>query len=93
MADPLLIIEDDTLFGRELARHFKGRGWDADLAASLKRAKQVLLEEHAEPLVIIADMSLPDGNALDLLEQARAQNIPGEWILLTGCGSVPDSVR
>jgi two-component system response regulator AtoC len=28
-----------------------------------------------------------------VLEQARKQKIPGEWILLTGYGSVPDSVR
>ncbi len=38
-------------------------------------------------------MSLPDGNALDLLEDARAARIPGEWILLTGYGGVSDSVR
>ena len=93
MADPLLIIEDDTLLGRELARHFGARGWEPELVASLKQAKKALLEDHAEPLVIISDMSLPDGNALDLLEQARAAKVPGEWILLTGYGSVPDSVR
>jgi DNA-binding NtrC family response regulator len=38
-------------------------------------------------------MSLPDGNALDLLEKLRLQGISGEWILLTGYGGVPDSVR
>jgi len=38
-------------------------------------------------------MSLPDGNALDLLESARRDARGGEWILLTGYGTVPDSVR
>jgi DNA-binding NtrC family response regulator len=38
-------------------------------------------------------MSLPDGNALDLLEEARAKTDSGEWVLLTAYGSVRDSVR
>jgi DNA-binding NtrC family response regulator len=38
-------------------------------------------------------MSLPDGKALDLLEELREGGLGGEWIFLTGYGSVPDSVR
>ena len=38
-------------------------------------------------------MALPDGNALDLLETARAKALGGEWVLLTAYGTVPDSVR
>ncbi|WP_242464389.1 sigma-54-dependent transcriptional regulator [Thiococcus pfennigii] len=93
MANSLLIIEDDAAFGRELKRHFAGRGWDVDLATRLAEARKAVLEDKHDPLVIIADMSLPDGNALDLLEEARAAKAPGEWILFTGYGSVPDSVR
>jgi DNA-binding NtrC family response regulator len=38
-------------------------------------------------------MNLPDGNALDLLEQFKETNNSTEWIFLTGYGSVADSVR
>jgi two-component system, NtrC family, response regulator AtoC len=38
-------------------------------------------------------MSLPDGSSLDLLEEVRQAGKPGEWVLLTAYGSVPDSVR
>ncbi len=38
-------------------------------------------------------MSLPDGNALDLLEESRDKRSLAEWVFLTGYGSVPDSVR
>jgi len=93
MSDTLLIIEDDATFGSELARHFGGRGWQVELAQDLATARPHVLDENAEPLVIVADMSLPDGNALDLLEEARGAKAPGEWILLTGYGSVPNSVR
>jgi DNA-binding NtrC family response regulator len=93
MAESLLIIEDDPAFGRELARHFTGKGWEVERVVSLARAAKAVFDEQFEPLVILADMSLPDGNALDLLEKAREGKVSGEWILLTGYGGVPDSVR
>jgi DNA-binding NtrC family response regulator len=89
----MLIIEDEPALAKELARHFISKGWDVDTAGSLREARAALLGERVEPLVILADMSLPDGNALDLLEEVRKQKVPGEWILLTGYGGVPDSVR
>ncbi len=93
MADSLLIIEDEKLLGTELARFFTKQGWDVELAADLAQARNRLFEINDDPLVILADMSLPDGNALDLMEEARAISLPSEWILLTAYGSVPDSVR
>jgi two-component system response regulator AtoC len=93
MADTLLVIEDEALLGAELVRHYRRQGWDVTLADSLQKAKRALLEQMLDPLVVLSDMNLPDGNALDLLEQVRAKEVGGEWIFLTGYGSVPDSVR
>ncbi|PZN85581.1 MAG: sigma-54-dependent Fis family transcriptional regulator, partial [Candidatus Methylumidiphilus alinenensis] len=45
------------------------------------------------PLAVLTDMNLPDGNALDLMEEIRPKQTYAEWIFLTGYGSVPDSVR
>jgi len=93
MSETLLIIEDEALFGRELLRRFRREGWDATLASSFEQARGLLLGREIEPAVVLSDMNLPDGNALDLLEQARSAGLPGEWVMLTGYGSVPDSVR
>jgi two-component system response regulator AtoC len=93
VADTLLIIEDETLLRSELARHYRRQGWEVATADDLKAAERALLEQRLEPLVVLSDMSLPDGNALDLLEKTRARAGASEWILLTGFGSVPDSVR
>ncbi|HKK13438.1 MAG TPA: sigma-54 dependent transcriptional regulator [Gammaproteobacteria bacterium] len=93
MSDGLIIIEDERLFGAELKRHYERDGWEVTVASTMARAQQVLFDEQAEPLVVIADMNLPDGNGLDLLEQAKKRRAPGEWIFLTGFGNVPDSVR
>jgi DNA-binding NtrC family response regulator len=81
------------LLGNELTRHFRHKGWDISLAATQSEARRMLHDERLDPLVVLADMSLPDGNSLDLLDWVRKAGLPGEWIFLTGYGSVPDSVR
>src|SRR5215470_15766029 len=93
MSDTLLLIEDESLLGTELARHFRRGGWEVELVADLAGARKALLDEELAPLVVVSDMQLPDGNALDLLADVRARRGGGEWIFLTGYGSVADSVR
>jgi DNA-binding NtrC family response regulator len=63
------------------------------LADSLEKAKTLLLKNRLEPLLILSDMNLPDGNALDFMEAIKKQVSYAEWLFLTGYGSVPDSVR
>jgi DNA-binding NtrC family response regulator len=93
MADTLLLIEDEPLLANELVRHYQREGWKLVHARTLAEAQQVLIAQHLEPLVVLSDMSLPDGNALDLLEKMREQSSGGEWVFLTGYGGVADSVR
>ena len=93
MAETLLVIEDERLLADELARHFRKEGWEVVSVGELAAAKRLLLTERLGPLVVLSDMSLPDGNALDLLEEVRSAAVVGEWILLTAFGSIPDSVR
>jgi len=93
LADTLLVIEDEPLLGAELKDELAEDGWDAVLAPTLAEAERLLLLRNLEPLVVLSDMSLPDGNALDLLEKVRTRRLPGEWILLTAYGGVPESVR
>jgi two-component system response regulator AtoC len=92
VADTLLIIEDEKLLGAELQRYFRRQGWEVEWTRTLRDSEQ-LLQQGLDPLVVLSDMSLPDGNCLDLLETARRQGMGGEWVILTGYGSVPDSVR
>ena len=94
MADTLLIIEDEALLGREMQRRYVKQGWDVVLSADLADARRQLVELGIRPAAVLADMNLPDGNSLDLLEELReGQESVGEWILLTAYGSIPDSVR
>jgi two-component system response regulator AtoC len=67
MPDTLLIIEDEALLGAELQRHYQRDGWQTSWVETLHQARRALLQQEVEPLVVLSDMSLPDGNALDLL--------------------------
>ncbi|WP_349432679.1 sigma-54 dependent transcriptional regulator [Methylomarinum sp. Ch1-1] len=94
MKDCLLIIEDEKLLGLELKRFFTKQGWEIEWVETLEDARQVLLQQKIDPLVVLSDMNLPDGNGLDFLEAMRDKNIEGiEWLFLTGYGNIADSVR
>ena len=93
MTNTMLIIEDEALLGAELARYFKKADWEVGIVNSLDQAETYLREQNLDPLVVLSDMNLPDGNALDLLEKLKPEIDSSEWIFLTGYGSVADSVR
>jgi DNA-binding NtrC family response regulator len=93
VSDTILVIEDESLLGQELKRHFGKSGWDVVLAGDLATARRSLVDQKLDPLLVLSDMSLPDGNALDLLEELRGSASRGEWLFLTGYGTVGDSVR
>ncbi|MBM3202862.1 sigma-54-dependent Fis family transcriptional regulator [Candidatus Woesearchaeota archaeon] len=93
MTPSLLIIEDETLLGSELLRHFRKTGWEVEWAQTLARTRDLILGQHFEPMIILSDMNLPDGNVLDVIHTLQGTLPHFEWLLLTGYGSVPDSVR
>lgn len=91
--DTLLIIEDELLFGNELKRHFERQDWHVILARNLRDGEHLLLRSRIGPLVVLSDMSLPDGNGLDLLAEARRAGDTSEWVFLTGYGEAGDAER
>jgi DNA-binding NtrC family response regulator len=93
MSETLLIIEDEQLLGSELVRHYRRASWEVVWAKTFAQARSQLFERDLEPLVVLSDINLPDGNGLDLLDEVRQRGGRGEWVLLTGYGEVPDSVR
>lgn len=89
----LLIIEDEALLGAEMSRHYRKSGYEVEWVENLASARN-LLTQRFDPLVVLSDMNLPDGNALDFMEEIKSHlTVTAEWIFLTGYGSVPDSVR
>jgi DNA-binding response OmpR family regulator len=94
MADNLLIIEDERLLALELQRRLSRLGWVVQVAGDLAAARRLLLQGPTEPLVVVADMQLPNGNARDLLAELRRGAGPlGEWVFLTACDTSVDAAR
>lgn len=94
MPDQILIVEDEALLGNELVRHHRRHGWDAVLAASIGEAERLLASDDCDPMIVLADLNLPDGSGLDLLERVRKSGRhTAEWIFLTGFGEATDAVR
>ncbi|EIJ33030.1 sigma-54-dependent transcriptional regulator [Thiothrix nivea] len=93
MSDTILIIEDERLLGSELQLHYRKQGYEAIWAENCFDARRKLKSRSIDPLVVLSDLNLPDGNGLDLLEENPASLNGCEWVFLTGYGDVPDSVR
>ena len=67
----LLIVEDENLLRRSLARFFLGRGFDVVEATCLAEAEEQL---DAGPYqAALLDVGLPDGNGLRLLNELGAE--------------------
>ncbi|MGH8547290.1 MAG: sigma-54-dependent transcriptional regulator [Methylococcales bacterium] len=93
MSGSLLIIEDEALLGQELVRHYQNADYVVEWADSLAKARDILLDQCFDPNLILSDMNLPDGNALDFMEQVHTKVASAQWLFLTGYGAIPDSVR
>ncbi|ASP37999.1 DNA-binding response regulator [Bacterioplanes sanyensis] len=68
---PILLLEDDMLLQQSLANFLRQQGFAVHCAANLAEARQ-LLRQHP-PRLLISDVSLPDGESIDLLNDVEAE--------------------
>ncbi len=80
---PRVLAADDEAVSRiVLVRMLSGLGFDVTEAADVPEAAEFLTAGDFD--LIVTDYQMPSGTGLDLVEAARAANIP--FILLTGIG-------
>jgi signal transduction histidine kinase/DNA-binding response OmpR family regulator len=84
-----LLVEDHRDTARVMAKLLKGNGYNVDCAATFTEAVQFLKSNAYD--VLVSDIGLPDGTGLDLMRQARTQNLVG--IALSGFGMEHDIKR
>jgi two-component system, NtrC family, response regulator AtoC len=87
----LLIVEDEAVLARNLAKAFTGRGWTVHSAAS--RADALRMAPEVAPDVVLLDLRLPDGSGLDILSELIAANPDLPAVMMTAYGSVADAVE
>ena len=83
--DPsLLLVDDDEVFLKRLARAMERRGFVVDMASSVAAGKA--LATARPPAYAVIDLRLEDGNGLDAVEVLRARRPDARIVVLTGAG-------
>ena len=84
-----LVVDDDPEILRPLAKLVEREGFTTRTCESLAKARSQLAGETWD--VVIADLSLPDGSALDLLSQIEdlAQTVRSSSSPVTGASTRP----
>lgn len=86
----LLIVEDEVVLARNLAKLFARHGIDTSHATNLGDAKRLFATAPAD--VVLLDLCLPDGKGADLLDWLIAADPNVSVIMMTAYGSIADAV-
>ncbi len=85
----ILVVEDETLFARAVAKHLKKAEFECECAENLSDARALV--KQFQPDLVLLDMRLPDGNGLDLIAELVYKHI--KVIVMTAYGEVTDAVQ
>lgn len=82
----VLIIDDERPFAEAVAEFFADRGCETRAVYSISAALQEL--SQFDPNVVIADIRMPDGQGLDLLEVIRGTGERRVVVIVTAYGDM-----
>jgi DNA-binding response OmpR family regulator len=87
----ILLVEDDPMLRQLVRRNLAAEGFAVDTAATLEEADGAL--DAAQFDAVLLDLSLPDGDGIELLKRIRQKNDPVPVIAVTARDGVDDRVR
>jgi DNA-binding NtrC family response regulator len=88
----ILIVEDDAVGRRNLARILKKEGYGITCAATCGQALSALSKQRFD--VVFSDLMLEeDGSGIDVLDAARRAGPDTEVIIITGYASVESAIK
>lgn len=91
-ATPIVFVVDDDISVREsLELLITSEGWLPETFSSIREF--LACPRAAMPHCLVLDMSLPDGNGLDLQKHIAAEQTTMPIIFITGDGDVPMTVQ
>ncbi|MCC5992441.1 MAG: ActR/PrrA/RegA family redox response regulator transcription factor [Rhodobacteraceae bacterium] len=89
--DPsLLLVDDDEVFLKRLARAMERRGFQVETAATVAAGKAIA--KGRPPAYAVVDLRLDDGNGLDVVEALREAREDARIVVLTGYGAIATAV-
>lgn len=90
MPGPLLLVDDDPVFSRIMARGLTQRGFEVHCASSVAQALELL--PRLRPDFALVDLRLPDGGGLELVEAICRGAPQAAVVVLTGYASIATAV-
>jgi len=87
----LLLVDDDDVFRKRLARAMTHRGYEVKTAGNGGEALEVATD--FEPQFAVVDLRMPDENGLQVVEKLRAILPDLRIVMLTGYGSIATAVE
>lgn len=86
----LLLVDDDDVFVKRLAKAMDKRGFQTETAESVEAGKAIAMTRP--PAFAVVDLRLGDGNGLDVVEALRARRPDCRVVVLTGYGAIATAV-
>ncbi|MBF0095929.1 MAG: response regulator transcription factor [Magnetococcales bacterium] len=87
----ILVLEDEQSLRIDLEDYLIAKGYQVDGASALEEARQLLLSQHFD--AVILDIGLPDGDGLQLLPEIRRQQPQCGTVILTAYGEAESRIR
>jgi len=87
----LLIVEDEKSLAAEIATYLRRENFVIDLAFTGCEASEKIAINLYD--FVLLDLGLPDYNGLDLIREAKKNNIDVSFIIITARGAVEDKVK
>ena len=88
----IIVIEDNTIFADYVCRLLATKGFQSISTFNCNGARK-LFAKMQEDDIVLADMRLPDGDGITLLEELRKQGKNNPYIVMTEHGEIPIAVR
>lgn len=76
----ILIIEDEINLGETLSEYLEAKNFSCLHAQNCEQARLAFNSEDFRPVIVLADIGLPDGNGIDLAREFR--QIRQDFVLL-----------
>ena len=88
----IIVIEDNPIFADYACRLLASKGFKSISTFNCNGARK-LFAKMQEDDIVLADMRLPDGDGIVLLEELRKQGRNNPYIVMTEHGEIPIAVR
>ena len=88
----IIVIEDNPIFADYVCRLLGSKGFQSVSVFNCNGTRK-LFAKMQEDDIVLADMRLPDGDGIALLEELRKQGRNNPYIVMTDYDEVPTAVR